>query len=159
MKPATEAPVTSRHVLRLIGLFKLVKATLLVAVGLTALSLRHRDLNGALDGWIRQLHLDPSGKIVRAILLRAADVRPGRLVAVGVGMLFFAALFSAEGIGLLLRKRWAEYFTLIVTVSFVPLEIYEITRHPTVTRVGILAVNLAIAWYLLRRLRSRLEAA
>jgi uncharacterized membrane protein (DUF2068 family) len=159
MKLASKAPVTGRHLLRLIGLFKLAKAILLAAAGLTAVNLRHANLTGVLGDWIRQLHLDPRGRIVRAILLRAADVRPGRLVAVGVGMLFFAAFFSVEGVGLLLRKRWAEYFTLIVTVSFVPLELYEITRRPTVTRVGILGVNLAIAWYLLRRLRSHVDAA
>ena len=38
--------------------------------------------------------------------------------------------------GLLLRKHWAEYFTIITTGLFIPLEIYELVRHFTVTKAG-----------------------
>lgn len=40
-----------------------------------------------------------------------------------------------------------------------PLELYEIARHLTWTRVAVLVVNLAIVWYLLIRLRDRSQAA
>jgi uncharacterized membrane protein (DUF2068 family) len=65
----------------------------------------------------------------------------------------YAGVLLTEGVGLWLRQRWAEYFTVIVTASFVPLELYEIVRHVTVTRVIVLAVNLAIVGYLVARLR------
>jgi hypothetical protein len=55
--------------------------------------------------------------------------------------------------GLWLRRRWAEYLTVIVTGSFIPLEIYEIVEHFTVLRVVVLAVNVAIVIYLVLDLR------
>jgi uncharacterized membrane protein (DUF2068 family) len=51
-----------------------------------------------------------------------------------------------------LARRWAEWFTTIITASLVPLEIYEIAHQPTVTKVIVLAPNLAIVAYLIRRI-------
>jgi uncharacterized membrane protein (DUF2068 family) len=68
-------------------------------------------------------------------------------------MFVYAALLLTEGVGLLFRARWAEYFTVVITASFVPLELYEIARHLTLARVTVLAVNVAIVWYLIVRLR------
>ena len=66
---------------------------------------------------------------------------------------FYSALFLSEGIGLLLRKRWAEYFTVIVTGSLILLELYEIARRPTGVRVAVSLLNVSIVWYLARGLR------
>jgi uncharacterized membrane protein (DUF2068 family) len=60
-----------------------------------------------------------------------------------------------EGTGLLLRKRWAEYLTVIATGSFVPMEIYEIFRHCTISRIGLLIANLAILAYLTWVIRQK----
>jgi uncharacterized membrane protein (DUF2068 family) len=145
--------------LRLIALFKLAKGLLLLILGVATLNLRHRDITDVLGTWVDQLHLDPGGRLVRAVLLHAADLRARRLVALSAGMLFYAALLLTEGTGLLLRKRWAEYFTVFVTASFVPLELYAIARHTTATRLVVLGVNVAIVWYLVVRLSSRGETA
>jgi uncharacterized membrane protein (DUF2068 family) len=48
----------------------------------------------------------------------------------------YAGLFTTEGIGLLLRKCWAEYFTIVTTGGLIPLEVYELWRH---FRCGIIA--------------------
>jgi uncharacterized membrane protein (DUF2068 family) len=44
--------------------------------------------------------------------------------------------------------------TVIITSSLVPLEIYEIVRHPNVVKVVVLVVNLGIVLYLICRIRS-----
>ena len=77
-----------------------------------------------------------------------------QLRAIRAGTLVYAALLLTEGIGLLLRRRWAEYFTVIVTGSFIPIEVYEITRRLTWTRVALLGVNVAVVWYLIAVLRN-----
>ena len=56
---------------------------------------------------------------------------------------------------MLLRKHWAEYFTIITTGALLPLEGYELARHVTATKVIVLLVNAAIVWYLIVRVRSR----
>jgi uncharacterized membrane protein (DUF2068 family) len=73
-------------------------------------------------------------------------------------MFVYASVFMVEGVGLIARRRWAEWFTVLVTASFVPLEIYEIARHPDAIRIAALVVNLAIVAYLVMRLRQRREA-
>jgi uncharacterized membrane protein (DUF2068 family) len=146
-RPARDA------VLRLIAVFKLLKGLLLLILGLATINLRHKDITDALGAWVDQLHLDPGGRLVRAVLFHAADLKARRLVAISAGMFVYAALLFTEGTGLLFRKRWAEYFTVIVTASFVPLELYEIGRHATGTRIVVLGINVAIVWYLIIRLR------
>jgi uncharacterized membrane protein (DUF2068 family) len=140
-------------VLRLIALGKLVKGLVLLVGGLAVLRYVHDDVADVLRRWSHHLHLDPDGRLTRDALRHAADLDTRRIHALGGGMLVYAALLVTEGIGLALRRRWAEYFTVVVTGSFVPLELYEIARHPTVTRIVVLAVNLAIVWYLIARLR------
>ena len=55
--------------------------------------------------------------------------------------------------GLLLRRRWAEYFTVIVTGSLIPLEVYELWRRVTPARLMLVGVNVAVVWYLIAVLR------
>ena len=42
------------------------------------------------------------------------------------------------------EKRWAEWVTLIVTASFVPIEVYELARHESAVRVGTLVLNVVV---------------
>jgi len=72
-----------------------------------------------------------------------------RLRAISAGTFLYAGLLLTEGVGLLRRRRWAEYFTVIVTGSFIPLELYELTRRISLIRFVVLAVNVAIVQYLL----------
>ena len=53
-----------------------------------------------------------------------------------------------------MAKRWAEWFSVIITSSLVPFEIYEIHRHPTVLKFGAVLVNLAVVAYLFYRIRT-----
>jgi uncharacterized membrane protein (DUF2068 family) len=145
-------------VLPLIAAFKLTKGLLLVVLGVATISLRHRDVSAILGTWVDQLHLDPGGRFVHGLLVHAADLHARRLVAIGAGMLVYAALLLTEGFGLLLRRRWAEYLTVVATGALVPLELYEIARHLTWTRLTMLVVNAVIVWYLLIRIRARSEA-
>jgi uncharacterized membrane protein (DUF2068 family) len=53
-----------------------------------------------------------------------------------------------------LRRRWAEYFTIITTSALIPLEIFELARHFTVAKLIVTLVNALIVWYLVARVRS-----
>ena len=89
------------------------------------------------------------------MLERGGYLSPDRLRAIAGGMFFYAGLLGVEGVGLLLGKRWAEYFTVVATVALIPLELYEIARRPTVTRGTVLLVNVIIVAYLIMRVRRR----
>ena len=70
------------------------------------------------------------------------------------GSFLYGGLFLTEGIGLWLLKRWAMWFTVIITGSFLPVEIYELARHPSGGKVGVLVINMAVVAYLIRRIRD-----
>ena len=145
----------SSLILILIGVFKLVKACLLIAVGIGAVKLLHKDVADTVMHWIRVVRADPDNRYIHAMLASILRVTPKQLRELSVGTFIYAGLFATEGMGLLLRKRWAEYFTVVTTGGFIPLEIYEIARHFTVTKVVVTIINVLIVWYLVARLRSR----
>jgi uncharacterized membrane protein (DUF2068 family) len=69
--------------------------------------------------------------------------------------LIYAGLFLTEGIGLWLEKRWAEWFTVIVTSSLVPIEICRISHRATPVQMAVLLINVAIVPYLVYRIRDK----
>ncbi len=140
-------------VLRLIGGFKLAKGLLLLAVGVGALRLLHHDVADALASLTAQLHVDPDNRYVDRAFTALLSVDDRRLKEISAGTFFYAALLLTEGTGLLLGRRWAEYFTVIATGSFIPLELYELARHITLARLAVFGINIAIVWYLIVRLR------
>jgi uncharacterized membrane protein (DUF2068 family) len=139
--------------LRLIAAFKLFKGVLLLAVGIGALQLLHRDVAEIVNRWVAELRFDPQSRFIHALLLRAGAIDDHMLRRIGAGTFFYSALLLTEGIGLWLEKCWAEYLTVILTGSFLPLEIYELTRRINVTRVTILVINVLIVAYLIRFIR------
>jgi uncharacterized membrane protein (DUF2068 family) len=141
--------------LRLIALFKLVKAAGLIAVGVGAYSLRHGHNGTWLGEWIDALAIDPHGKYIDRFITRVSSLDVHQLKEIWIGSLLYAAVFLTEGVGLILRKIWAELVTLIVTISFVPLEVYELLDHPTGAKVAVMIANLAIVVYLVWRLRRQ----
>jgi len=143
------------RLLRLIALFKLVKAALLIAVGVGALKLLHKDVAGAVEHWVELLGLDPNNHYIDTALEKASNLTPDKIKELGLGSMVYAGLFLTEGIGLWLEKRWAEWLTVIITSSLVPIEIYEIYRHPTAIKIAVLLINIAIVAYLLYRIRDK----
>ena len=141
--------------LRLIALLKLFKGLLLVGAGVGALRLLHADVLEAVLRLSDRLNLDPQNRYVDAVVERLAMVDAHTLRSLGVGSFVYAALLLTEGVGLWLRQPWAEYFTVLVTGSFVPLEAYELTRRFTAVRLVVLLVNVAIVVYLIARIRRR----
>jgi len=140
--------------LRLIALFKLLKGLLLVVVGLAALRLLHADVSPLVISWADRLNIDPQNRYIGGALSRLLSADTRALVTISVGSFMYAALLLTEAGGLWLRRRWAEYFTIIVTSSFIPLEIYEVYKRFTVTRLAIIALNIAIVGYLARWVRG-----
>jgi uncharacterized membrane protein (DUF2068 family) len=76
-----------------------------------------------------------------------------RLKELSIGTFIYAGVFLVEGVGLALKKRWAEYFTIITTSSFLPIEIYEVARRVSGGKILALVINLAVVVYLIVELR------
>ena len=137
----------------LIAVFKLIKALLLITTGIGALKLLHKDVSQVVQNAIDVLRVDPDNRFIHSFLVRLLAVNDRTLKEIGAGTFAYAAIFLTEGTGLLLRKRWAQYFTIIVTTSFLPLEVYELARRISAAKVAVILVNIAIVVYLIVTVR------
>jgi uncharacterized membrane protein (DUF2068 family) len=140
------------RLIRLVAAFKLLKAALMIVGGFGLLKLMHMDSATQMDHWIARLGLDPGSRYVNLAIQKATNLSPHRIRELGLVSFVYAALFLTEGIGLWLLQRWAEWLTVVITSSLVPLEIYEIHRHPTPIKIIVLLINIAIVGYLLYRI-------
>lgn len=148
-----------------IGVLKLGEALLFLLLGVGVIRLAHKDVVDELTRLMMALRFDPEGRFASLLLDRAAMVSPHLLKEISVAAFAHAALDVLEGVGLILRKIWAEFVTLAVSAFFLPIEFFELTRHVTWIRIGITAVNVAVVAYLafdvqlkMRERRERQEA-
>jgi uncharacterized membrane protein (DUF2068 family) len=149
----------SRRGLLLIGLFKLFKGLVLFATGIGALKLLHKDVAFVFEQWADVLRVDPNNHYIHRLLAKLSIIDERKLKELSVGTFFYSALMLTEGTGLLLRKRWAEYFTIIETASFVPLEVYELIKRFSSPKLIVLLINIAVVVYLMVGLRQDRRAA
>ena len=140
-------------ILRLIAIFKLCKAALLIAVGVSVLRLVHNG-DDSLERFVATLALKPGSHYLDEAVSKLISIPPNKLKDIGFGSFVYAAFFLTEGIGLWLRKPWAEWFTTIMTASLIPLEAYEIIHHPTVAKAGALVINVSVVAYLILRIHK-----
>jgi len=137
----------------LIAVYKFIKAAAFLLVAFGALHFLHRDLAATVAHWVDLLRIDPHNHYLLWFMEKVTKVDETRLRELSVGTFFYSALFFTEGTGLALRKRWAEYLTVISTSSLLPLEIFELVRRPSTAKLVLLGVNLAVVAYLVFELR------
>lgn len=136
--------------LLLIALYKLVQSLLFIALGVGALRLLHKDVGDMFLLFADHLRFNPEARIVHFILEKASLLNDPLLRRLGVAAFCYAAVGMAEGIGLYLEKVWGEILTLAITASFLPWEMTEIIRRLTWIRLGLLIINIAVFFYLVR---------
>lgn len=143
--------------LTLIGSCKLAKSFALVCVA-TAILLRGPGLGASCRTLLEALKVDPGNHQVEAFLERVSGFSARTLHEIALVTFLYAAVYATEGVGLLLHKRWAEYFTVLITSSFLPFELYELSVRLTWVRLGALLANAAIVAFLLYNLRQERAA-
>ena len=132
------------------------KALVLIALGIGLLV-------AGQEGWLtqwaasaqQQLNLDSDETIIEQLFFRLL-VLIGHLphtTLLAVAAFAYALLEGTEGVGLAMRRRWAEYLTVIATGALIPFEAYEVVHKVTLFRVGALLLNLAVVGYLAYRKR------
>jgi uncharacterized membrane protein (DUF2068 family) len=154
---SSSAPPAKIDGLRIIALFKFMKALLLI---LTSYGL-HKLLDPNLLEKIHVWSATVTDKVDQRLILRALSWVEG----LGADKLHLALAITAastavvltEGIGLWLRQPWAAWVTVIATTSLIPFELWELLQRPPGHRWTVavtLAVNVLIAGYLAYLLRS-----
>ena len=113
----------------MIAIFKFVKGALLLALAFGALTLLHKDVAAEVEHWLDQLRIDPDNEFIGALLTKLQLVHTKELKEISALGAGYAALFLVEGTGLLFRKRWAEWLTIVATSSLMPIEVYELVKN------------------------------
>lgn len=148
-------PGKKDRLLLLIVIFKYFKGVMLIAVALGAHHMLNRDMSQFAEHLVDAFRVDPNNRYIEAALAKLELLNAKQLKELSIGSLFYAAIVLTEGTGLALRKHWAEYFTIIVTASFLPLEVYELAHRVTPVKIGVMVINLAILGYLIARVRGK----
>lgn len=79
----------------------------------------------------------------------ALSLSPTTLAWVAAAVAAYGVLQVVEAVGLWSLRRWGEYFAVVATSVFLPLEIHELLERVTVLRLLALLVNLAAVVWLL----------
>lgn len=144
------SPTPHRAGLRVIAAYEIIKTVCLLLVAAAAFHLDHEQNFQRLVHWLGHLTLTDSNGLRWRLVEWLQDSGPSRFVAVGLVALGYAVLFGIEGVGLLLGKYWAEWFTVIITASLIPLELYETLHHFGWLKFAALVGNVVIVVYLIR---------
>ena len=163
--PADQAPVLLRgralrdaFILKLLAIERLLRVLLLSAIGYVILRFRHdegsfqRKFNEAIPAAkplanVFHFDLDHSPTINK--LRHLLETKPSTLTLIAFLVFGYAAINLVEGAGLWLQKRWGEYFAVVATSLFLPLEVYELTERVTWLRMAALLINVVAVIYLL----------
>src|SRR5207249_9999432 len=86
--------------LRLIAAFKLLKGLALLALGIGALKLLHKDVEAIIVHWISVFQVDPHSHYLQLLLEKLSILDDRRLKELSVGTFIYSAIFLTEGAGL-----------------------------------------------------------
>jgi uncharacterized membrane protein (DUF2068 family) len=140
--------------LRIIAVLKFLKAASLIALSVGVFRTMHQDIGMRFEHWIRAMHLDPGNRHIEMFLERVSNLSPAQVKRLGLVGLLYAGLFLVEGTGLWLQRRWGEWATVVISGLLIPVEVYEIFRHPSAAKILVLIVNMAVVGYLAYRIRT-----
>ena len=135
---------------------RIIKAIVLIAL---AIGLLFAGRSGLLTQWAGyaqdQLNLDAGHNVIVQLLFRLLAYVGNftHTTAIAIGAIAYALLEGTEGVGLAMRRRWAEYLTVIATGILIPYEAYEVIHRATLFKVGALLLNVAVVSYLAYRKR------
>lgn len=129
--------------LHLVATIELAKGMLALLVAGVLIGWLKSQPDAAVNALIRHLHigalwLDPS----------AIDhvLRVGRSHTMGIGLaaLCYAAVRFVEAYGLWQARAWAWGFGMLSGAMYIPMEIFELWKHPGAVSVAALAINILV---------------
>jgi uncharacterized membrane protein (DUF2068 family) len=154
--PLRGRPLRDQIVLRLIAVNRALHfvGLALLAVAILLFSANRADLRDVVLRVAADLTGEGTGRPASAHGLRHRvdelfSLRSSRLHLFAAIALLYAFVELLEAVGLWYARRWAEYLTLVVTASLLPVEVYELSHSVTPFKVVAFILNVAVVAYLL----------
>jgi len=157
--PSAASARASRQAVRAVAFVEAFKGAVVLIAATGVLALIHEDLNALAARLVEHAHLNPASKYPHIFLDAVARVEERWLLWLAAGAAAYSVLRFIEAYGLFRDRAWAEWFAALSGGLYVPLELIELIRKPSVLRLVVLVINLAVVaimvWALVQRRRSR----
>ena len=163
--PANTAPeiprgrlLRDRTLMRALAVERAVRCLvfLLLAAGVLKVRGSRKQWREAIDAELpllrplgNQIGWNPDNSKIVHHITSALQLSSSTLLWIALALAGYALIELVEAVGLWLMQRWGEYFAVVATTVFLPLEIYELTEKVTALRLGALVINvIAVVWLL-----------
>lgn len=140
---------------RLVALLEAAKGAVVLVAGLGVLEAVHVGAAQFFDELAAHMHLNLAKGTPRVFADLAADTSNRQLQLLAAAAFAYVAIRAVEAYGLWNRRRWAEWFSVASGLVYVPFEIVELARGPSVLKVAMLVANLALVVYMAIVLRAQ----
>jgi uncharacterized membrane protein (DUF2068 family) len=167
---ATSAPRRAPTLYFIVAI-KLIKGIALLLLALGVFTLANKNLSDEFDLFLRWVHLDPERSFFQGIGEWLDTITPANVRTAAEGTFLCGLFLMVVGLGLAFRAKWAIWLAIGESAFFIPIEIFELVRHhrpgtadhprpelflhPKLGLLIVLALNVAIVWYLFKN-RERL---
>ena len=133
-----------------VAIIKFIKTFFLLIVSIGLFKLSNMDTSFVAESVLDWLHVDVEGHLWIRIMDYADRITPTNEILFGSGFFAYALLNIAQGVGILLRKKWAAIVIISEDFILIPIEIYELFKHFHWTVLLIFIINVWIAVIILR---------
>lgn len=129
---------------RIIAFVEAAKGVVVLLAATGILAFIHADWNDAAARLVRLSHMNPASKYPHIFLDAVSRLQQPRLLWLAAGAAAYSLLRFAEAYGLYRERAWAEWLALVASGLFVPVELIEVVRQPSVLSIAVLVINLTI---------------
>lgn len=140
---------SQRRVLKAVAVLEFSKGVFVVAMGICALALVHKDVWLIAESLLALLHISTDHRWAQIFLDFADSVTDARLWAAARVAFAYALLRFTEAYGLWRERTWAEWVAFVSGTLLLPWEVRELFRGVTFWRCALLIGNVAIVLYML----------
>lgn len=141
--------------LRLIALYKLVKAMACLLLAAAAFRLVQPAVADRLDDWLASLTWATQHGLIASLVDKLATFGPKQFRLVGAAALTYMGLYAVQGLGLWFGQRWAEWLVVIETGLLLPFEVWQLSKQVSMLKLLVFLGNVLIVLYLAYLLRKQ----
>ena len=129
---------------RIIAFIEAAKGIIVLLAATGILAFIHADWNELAARLVRLSHLNPASKYPHIFLDAVSHLQEPRLLWLAAGAAAYSLVRFVEAYGLYRERTWAEWLALIASGLFIPAEINEVVRRPSLLTIAVLVINVAI---------------
>jgi uncharacterized membrane protein (DUF2068 family) len=105
---------------------------------------------------VHRFHLNPARHHPQILIDAATHLSNARLRWLACAALVYSTVRFVEAYGLWRMRAWAEWFAIVSSAVYLPVEVFELVHRPTAVKAIVLLLNaLLVAYLLMVRWRSR----